>query len=296
MPSGKRWCAEECEALARCWINVSEDVGSADLKGTDQSGEVFWRRVIESLGRVAPPDSVGRYHNRGKTALMTQWTDKIGREVRKFNKSLLKVYSAQMTGVTEEQKVNVAVSITMGKTDAPAYRFKDYDANQWIYYRAWLVLRDHVMFRPPTPRVAVTVDEEEESFEQGANDQPNDGVPDNITTEASRLEEMSNVTGDGGRRGPGPGKRKTKTMELQAFVVMHTTESIVNYHIMQDDTSLQQGHNVFLVPSSQRPLKHMKSLNKNAEGTFNVFSTPLLLACKFLLLVFNWISECIHKD
>jgi hypothetical protein len=225
MPQGKRWSVEECEALARAWINISEDVGSEDLKGTDQTADVFWKRVIAAMQRLAPPDCVGRYHNRAQNAIMTQWTDKIAREVRKFNKSLLKVHAAHLTGVNDEQKINIAVSITMGKIDAPSYRFKDYESSAWMYYRAWLILRDHAAFRPPTPRPAVTVDEEEE-FEpeesegrgpNGGNGEPDDGIPQTIsTTGKSRGDEISHVTSVGRRRGPGPGKHKTKAMEAQA--------------------------------------------------------------------------------
>jgi hypothetical protein len=46
----------------------------------------------------------------------------------RFNCSLLKVLAAQWTGVNEQQKFNIAASITMGKIDAPSYRMKDYPA------------------------------------------------------------------------------------------------------------------------------------------------------------------------
>jgi hypothetical protein len=127
MPTGKKWTSDECEALARSWINVSEDKGEDELRGTDQTGAVFWRRVVEQLKALASKDCVGRYHNREGKALQTNWNDKIARDLKKFNRALLKVISSNLTGVTEQNKINIAVSMVLGKCDAAHYRHRDFD-------------------------------------------------------------------------------------------------------------------------------------------------------------------------
>jgi hypothetical protein len=77
MPKGMRWLADECEAVAIAWINVSKDKGSSDVKGTDQSSDMFWKNVMAKLESIAPKDSSGRYHNKELNAVRTCWSDKI---------------------------------------------------------------------------------------------------------------------------------------------------------------------------------------------------------------------------
>jgi hypothetical protein len=76
--------------------------------------------------------------------LRSHWTDKLNCDVRKFNKAIAKVYAAQLTGVDENQKINITISIAKGKIDAPSARMKDLNPGDWMYYRAWLVLKEHV--------------------------------------------------------------------------------------------------------------------------------------------------------
>jgi hypothetical protein len=73
----RRWTSEECEAVAIAWINVSEDKGSGEVKGTDQSSDTFWKKVMAKLQSIAPKDSSGLYHNRELNADRTCWTEKI---------------------------------------------------------------------------------------------------------------------------------------------------------------------------------------------------------------------------
>jgi hypothetical protein len=226
MPTGKKWTSDECEALATAWINVSEDKGAEDVKGTDQTGEAFWKRVGDTLKSLAPKDPkecIGRFHNREGNALKTKWNDNISRDVKKFNKALLKVISSNLTGVNEQNKINIAVSIVMGKTDAASYRHRDFDPYEWMFYRAWLVLRGHPSFCAPTLKEAVDISEETE-LEQEPAAETEINVPEQLVTPTATINTMvrrdSNVSNVSSlkpqalsRQSRGPGKGKTATRE-----------------------------------------------------------------------------------
>ena len=121
------------------------------LKGTGQTGEQFWKKVMVRLEESAPrgDDAIGRYHNRGMVPVWNQWKDNVNRNVKGFNKCLLTIYKSNPTGVTEEEKINMAIAIHVGKVDVMNYRMKDYEPNDWKLYQAWLVLKDHPAFLPP---------------------------------------------------------------------------------------------------------------------------------------------------
>lgn len=91
---------------------------------------------------------LGTYHHRGAAA----WTflrDKIFRDIQKFvNGALLSLYLSKPSGVTEQQKINVAVAIHMKRTKSMDYEYKDFDATkEWRNYLAWLQLKDLPMFQ-----------------------------------------------------------------------------------------------------------------------------------------------------
>jgi hypothetical protein len=224
MPTGKKWTSDECEALAKAWINVSEDTGEGEVKGTDQTSETFWGRVVDYLKTLAPKDAkecAGRFHRREGNALKTNWNDKIARDVKKFNRALLKVLASNLTGVNEQNKINIAVSIMVGKTDAASYRHKDFDPYEWIYYKAWLVLRGHPTFMPPNLKEGTDETEPEE------DELPNLGIPDDpanmlVTPPLSRRDsDLSNPSSlkpkalsKAKSRGPGPGRKATREQSL----------------------------------------------------------------------------------
>ena len=153
MGKNKSWNPEEHEAVAQAWINASEDLGSAEVNGTNQEVHKFFLKVMENLKTLAPKneDILGRYHQLDASAVQNQWNTKIAREVRKFNKALLKVLASKPTGVSDNNKINMAAAIHLNKTDLVSYRHKDYPAEDWKFYRAWLILKDHKMFSPPKP-------------------------------------------------------------------------------------------------------------------------------------------------
>jgi hypothetical protein len=98
MGKGKKWSSEECKHLAMAWISVSEDTGEVDVKGTDRDSSDFWKAVTTKFASYGPEKQNGIYGDRAATAVENQWKDQISRDVKKFNKSLLKVM--QYPGLT----------------------------------------------------------------------------------------------------------------------------------------------------------------------------------------------------
>jgi hypothetical protein len=136
IPKGKKWSPEESLHLAEAWIDTSEDVGSPEVKGTNQDSEEFWGSVFEAFKKKGPEVQSGVYGDRALTAIMNHWKDQVSRDVKKFNKALLKVHSSNLSGVTHEEKVNIAVAINLGKTDVASYRHQDFEAKDWKFYCA----------------------------------------------------------------------------------------------------------------------------------------------------------------
>ena len=118
---------EEHAMVAQAWINASEDLGSEKVHGTNQDVNQFFAKVMANLRTLAPSNEniSGRYHNRDMSAVQNQWNTKIAREVRKFNKTLLRILCSKPTGCTEQNKINMAAAVHLGKTDARSYRHKD---------------------------------------------------------------------------------------------------------------------------------------------------------------------------
>ena len=112
MGKGKAWGSPELFHLALSYINVSEDQGNNRVNGTNQAMDAFFKRVIESFKEKAPADTPeGTYGERTPEAILRQWREGIKAGVRKFNKAINVVLNGKPSGVTEDQKINVAVAI-----------------------------------------------------------------------------------------------------------------------------------------------------------------------------------------
>ena len=64
--------------------------------------------------------------------------DNVFGNLQKFNKAIRKVEVSNPSGVTEQQKINMAVAIHLGKTNKMDYEFKDFDPFFWRLYKSWL--------------------------------------------------------------------------------------------------------------------------------------------------------------
>lgn len=110
--------------------------------------------MVALIALDAPDDAVnkGTYHNRSRTALTNRWRDDVVKDVNAFNHCLLVVQNSFPTGSSIQERVNMAVAIKMGKTSVRDYRYKMFEANDWINYSCWKVLRKHRKFLPPKSR------------------------------------------------------------------------------------------------------------------------------------------------
>lgn len=218
MGRGKVWTLHENLHLAEAWLQVSEDADEATVKGTNQDGDEFWKRVEVAFKEKTPsPNPEGQYQERSNPAIINQWKEKIARQARKFNASLMKVYRSNPTGCTEQNKINMAVAIYLKKTDKMDYTHKDFNPNNWPVYLAWEILKEHRAFQPPAQTETNTVSLLEEPAEDGT---PGDGTPGDVAVAApdgvSVLTEQDNfvtpLAKKSRSRGPGAGARKTKAL------------------------------------------------------------------------------------
>jgi hypothetical protein len=156
---------------------------------------------------------LGTITNRELNAARTCWNKKIAWEVKKFNRSLLKVSTAQLTGVNDQQKFNIAASITMGKIDAPSYQMRNFPAGSWMHYTSWMVLKSHsaLKFDPPKQKESPP-DFEDDGTE---NDKPINLPKFVAGLHGCRGSELSNVSSvkAGKKCGLRPGKKPIKARE-----------------------------------------------------------------------------------
>ena len=214
MGRAKAWCSEEHAGVAQAWINVSEDKNSLDIKGTNQDSDTFWKAVIANLATLAPScatETEARWHFRGRKSIERHWKDNIARECKKFNKSVLKVHSSNPTGVGDDEKMNMAAAIHLGKTDVMTYRFKDFPIADWKFHGAWKILKDHPMFAPPKPKEAVEIPDD--------LDEENEDSSVSMSIASQKVSAMTTATvatpSAGSKRGPGSGKTKSKIIAAE---------------------------------------------------------------------------------
>ncbi|KAG7364433.1 hypothetical protein IV203_037635 [Nitzschia inconspicua] len=114
------------------------------------------------------------------------------------------------TGYSKQEKINMAVAIHLGKSDSMSYRHKGFEPNDWLFYQAWLVLKSHRAFLPPTPP---PLDEDIEEIEDDEDsDPPSDTASD---TSGDSDVQPSMQPSKQRSRGPGYGVKKTKALKKQ---------------------------------------------------------------------------------
>ena len=65
---------------------------------------------------------------------MGYWKNSLAPEVFNFNDSLQKVYAAGLTGITDQEKLNMAVSMHIGKSKHTSYSEKCQSPLEWPGY------------------------------------------------------------------------------------------------------------------------------------------------------------------
>lgn len=159
MGRGKNWDAEENCVLARAWIASSED----PIAGTDQTRKIFQDTIRRRFTEKGPAQHLvpdGKYGNRSGPSIKQHFTD-MSAEVQKFFVSLGKVRACNPTGVGDEEVLSMAVAVHLEHTNRMDYDYKNFDKDQWLYYRAWKVLRHHPKWScAPSATSAITVTQE----------------------------------------------------------------------------------------------------------------------------------------
>lgn len=219
MGRGKQWASTECKHLAEAWIAVSEDQDELEVKGANQDSDRFWNRVYSKY--IAKGRQEGCYGERTLSAVKNFWSDNISRDCRKFNKSLVKVYASRPTGVTQAQMTNIAVALHQKKADTASSRHRDFPLGDWKFYEAWLVLKEHRAYMPPTPEqleLSIELEEDEDDEEEQATNEDNSSLTSSSNNEARQLFTPGTSVAGGStkKRGPGPGAKKSRKLAQEA--------------------------------------------------------------------------------
>jgi hypothetical protein len=134
-------------------MNASENRGEVKPSGAD-----FLKKVMTNLVALAPPNAdVHQYHHRGTDPIYCYWRDRMKPNINKFNIALRHVQASNPTGVGQQQKINMAVAIHLGKTNRMEYKYKDFRADEWLYYQAWSAIKNCPKFLPPQGNAATRV-------------------------------------------------------------------------------------------------------------------------------------------
>ena len=191
MGKGKAWAQEECVHLSEAFIAVSEDHGSARIAGTNQTVADFHQRLIEAFRSKKPEDTgEGTCDERTDTAVVNQWKDNIKAQCRKFNKCMNIVHSAKPTGVSQQEKLNMAAAIMCGETRSMQCTCRECDMGNWKFHGCWKLLRAHRGFQPPTDP---TDEGSEDDNERSSNSA---GVPEGAGAEEATVDRNDSIDSD----------------------------------------------------------------------------------------------------
>ena len=134
---GRHWIGPEvtaaCKAYAKATLNP--------LVGADQDIDKFCAEVAQRMGEFVPPNvEPGMFHHRGMR-IYPYLRDNVFPQLQKFNKCLRHIYACNPTGVTEQQKINMAVALFKKVAKGMDYEYKEYDTKNWKMYAGWLAVR-----------------------------------------------------------------------------------------------------------------------------------------------------------
>ena len=145
MPKGKRYTDAEVHLIAKAYCWATND----GIKGSEQKLDSFMQRVVEYLKRHAPDNVIeGTYHTRDVGSIQ-KYINKMKADVAKFMAKLRQVELVDWSGLSYDQKVNIAVAVYLGKAKAPHYDYKNFDATAWPNYRPFQVMSTMPQFRTP---------------------------------------------------------------------------------------------------------------------------------------------------
>jgi hypothetical protein len=220
------------------------------------------------------------------SAVKNFWSDSIARDCKKFNKSLMKVYASKPTGTTLDEKINIAVALHLKKADTASSRHRSYPAGDWKFYQAWLVLKEHRAFIPPSPEQleeAVELEEDDTELEE-SGDSTTDSETRRLFTTPGATAVVSVSAKTKSDRGPGPGAKKTKKVakqeeyqkkktKLQESMVELATKRAADFSQYVNNTARSQawnmamsGYNTFKDTDPDRAEQYKAALDKIMFG------------------------------
>lgn len=144
MGRGKGWSLEERETLAIAWSAVSCD----PVVGRNQTSERFILRLKVKFDRRSPPEhEEGTFKHRSAQALSSFWKNTVMHDINQFCKTLRSVYCSNLTGCTDADKVNIAVTMHFRGKKSVHYSYREENPKQWPNYLAWKAVKDLPKFK-----------------------------------------------------------------------------------------------------------------------------------------------------
>lgn len=146
MGKAKTWSSAECEGAAKAFVDSALD----EICGAEQRGEEFAAKVHEAFKSYTPPGVSGTGtwtdHAPGGTSgkIWNYICDTILKDVQHFYRALNLVLNMGLSGLTHEEKVNIAAAIFLKrvKEGATHHEYKGFDANKWRLFKAYLMLKE----------------------------------------------------------------------------------------------------------------------------------------------------------
>ena len=109
---GKQWTPTEVGVACRAYCSATQD----SIKGADQKAEDFNQKLVDIFDKLSPANcDDGTYFHCGEHVFL-YLCDNVFPDVQKFNKARQIVEASSPSGVTDDQKINMAVAIHLEKT------------------------------------------------------------------------------------------------------------------------------------------------------------------------------------
>jgi hypothetical protein len=201
---------------ARAYVAATHD----SVNGSAQKSEDFAKKVHEAFAKLTPPGvaGTGTYTDRdpdGRQGLVWKYVrDTILKDTQKFNATLNVVLNSGLSGISHDEKVNIAVAYHLNKIKDGdnKYDFKGFDSeNKWRLFKAWYILKDTEKVAPPQEARHPT--DEMSGQDEEIHDTDNEGF---ITDSSGSNKSTLNSTTRGKKRSSYQGRDAAKKDELRA--------------------------------------------------------------------------------
>ncbi|KAL7566814.1 hypothetical protein ACA910_019402 [Epithemia clementina (nom. ined.)] len=122
MGRGTKWSPHEKVIAAKAYCEATLD----PVSGADQCADEFKAKIICNMEAMStnnvPPN---KYHLHGATSVYSHLKDIVFPDLNKFNHCLRIVELSHPTGISLQQKINIAVALHTKKAKQFSYLFKD---------------------------------------------------------------------------------------------------------------------------------------------------------------------------